>query len=106
VRLKTCPRRSNLTCASTWPCLRQRITHLCGPSWPLIQAALRASFRRTSSNRALYCQTLTLHRAVVAAIEAGDDDRSEAAMLAVLAETSLDIAIQTKLATSAQHWSR
>jgi DNA-binding FadR family transcriptional regulator len=62
------------------------------PFMALIQAALRASFRLTSSNRALYCKTLRLHRAVVVAIEAGDDDRSEAAMLAVLAQTSLDIA--------------
>ena len=39
-----------------------------------------------------------LHRAVVDAIETGKDDASEAAMLAVLAQTSRDIATQTKVA--------
>jgi len=68
------------------------------PFGALIQAALRASFRLTSSNPTLYRKTLTLHRAVVDAIEAGNNDRSEAMMLAVLAQTSRDIATQTKVA--------
>ena len=71
------------------------------PFGALIQAALRASFRLTSSNRRLYRNTLTLHRAVVDAIEAGKSDASEAAMLAVLAQTSRDIATQTKVAIKA-----
>jgi len=50
------------------------------------------------SNRTLYRKTLMLHRAVVDAIETGKDDASEAAMLAVLAQTSRDIATQTKVA--------
>jgi len=81
---------SNLTCAFTWVCLR--------PFGALIRAALRASFRLTSRDRTLYGKTLTLHRAVVDAIEAGHGDRAEATMLAVLAQTSRDIATQTKAA--------
>jgi DNA-binding FadR family transcriptional regulator len=86
------------------------------PFGALIQAALRASFRLTSSNRTLYRKTLTLHRSVVDAIQAGNDDRSEIAMLAVLAQTSQDVATQTKAAMAgktngrshkrSQNWSK
>jgi DNA-binding FadR family transcriptional regulator len=69
------------------------------PLGSLIQAALRASFRLTSSNSSLYRKTLTLHRTVVDAIEARNGDEAEAAMLAVLAQTSRDIASQCKEAT-------
>jgi DNA-binding FadR family transcriptional regulator len=68
------------------------------PFGALIQAALRASFRVTNSNGALYRKSLTLHRAVVNAIEAQDGDKSASAMLAVLSQTSRDIATQTKAA--------
>ncbi|HXR38734.1 MAG TPA: FadR/GntR family transcriptional regulator [Terracidiphilus sp.] len=76
------------------------------PFGALIQAALRASFRLTSSNSALYRKTLTLHRAVVNAIEAGKGDEAEAAMLAVLSQTSKDIATQTKAAVGGQAGAR
>jgi DNA-binding FadR family transcriptional regulator len=66
------------------------------PFGALIQAALRASFRLTNSNRALYSKSLTRHRAVLDAIESGNGDESEAAMLAILEQTSKDVAIQTK----------
>ncbi len=68
------------------------------PFGALIQAALRASFRLTSSNRALYRKTLSLHRAVVDAFEARNGDQAEAAMLAILSQTSKDIATQTRRA--------
>jgi len=68
------------------------------PFGALIQAALRASFRLTSSNRKLYRQSLTRHRKVLEAIEAGDGDASEAAMLAILKQTTKDIATQNKAA--------
>ena len=86
------------------------------PFGALIQAALRASFRLTNSNRVLYRRSLALHRAVVDAIEGGKGDDSEAAMLAVLAQTSRDIATQTKVAITgkatvrshkpSQNWSK
>jgi DNA-binding FadR family transcriptional regulator len=68
------------------------------PFGALIRAALRASFRLTSRDHTMYRKTLTLHRAVVDAIEAGNGDRAEATMLAVLVQTSRDIATQTKAA--------
>jgi DNA-binding FadR family transcriptional regulator len=68
------------------------------PFGALIQAALRASFRLTNSNNVLYRRSLTLHRAVVESIESGNGDESETAMLAVLGQTSKDIATQTKAA--------
>lgn len=70
------------------------------PFGALIQAALRASFRLTNSNRDLYSKSLKLHRAVVVAIEAADGDESQAAMLAILGQTSRDIATQTKAAAA------
>jgi DNA-binding FadR family transcriptional regulator len=68
------------------------------PFGALIQAAMRASFRITNSNSVLYRKSLTLHRAVVDAIEAGNGDQAEAAMLVILSQTSKDIATQTKAA--------
>ena len=68
------------------------------PFGALIQAALRASFRLTNSNSALYSKSLSRHRALVDAIESGDGDRSEAAMLAILKQTSKDIVAQSKVA--------
>jgi DNA-binding FadR family transcriptional regulator len=86
------------------------------PFGALIQAALRASFRLTSSDHTSYSKTLTLHHAVLDAIEAGNGDRAEATMLAVLAQTSRDIASQTKAAMegktngksqkASQNWSK
>jgi DNA-binding FadR family transcriptional regulator len=66
------------------------------PFAALIHTALLASFRLTSSNRNLYRKTLRLHCAVADAIEAGRAEESEAAMLAVLAQTSRDLFTQTK----------
>ena len=66
------------------------------PFGALIQAALRASFRLTSSNSALYRKTLPLHGAVVDAIAARNGDDAETAMLAILSQTSKDIVIQIK----------
>jgi DNA-binding FadR family transcriptional regulator len=71
------------------------------PFGALIQAALRASFRLTSSNNTLYRKTLTLHRAVADAIEVENGDEAETAMLAILSQTSRDIATQTKAAIGA-----
>lgn len=72
------------------------------PFGALIQAALRASFRLTNSNNSLYRKSLTRHRAVVDAIEARDRDKSEKAMLAVLSQTSRDIAAQKRAASAAK----
>jgi DNA-binding FadR family transcriptional regulator len=66
------------------------------PFGALIQAALRASFRLTSSNSDLYRKTLPLHGVVVDAIEARNGDQAENAMLVILGQTSKDIATQTK----------
>lgn len=57
----------------------------------LIQTALYASFRFTSTNRAAYQRTLPLHRNVLDAIKSGASDRAGAAMEAVLRQTSQDI---------------
>lgn len=70
------------------------------PFGALIQAALRASFRLTNSNSTLYGKSLTLHRALVDAIESRDGDKSETAMLAILKQTSKDIATQSKAAAA------
>jgi DNA-binding FadR family transcriptional regulator len=70
------------------------------PFGALIQAALRASFRLTNSNSDLYSKTLARHRAVLEAIESGNGDESEASMLAILKQTSKDIATQTRAAGS------
>jgi DNA-binding FadR family transcriptional regulator len=66
------------------------------PFGALIETALRASFRLTSSNNKLYRRILPLHRAVADAIEAGDGDAAETAMQAVLAQTSRDVVTQVK----------
>ena len=76
------------------------------PFGALIQAALRASFQLTNSNSRLYKRSLTLHRAVVDAIESGDGDQAEAAMLAVLVQTSKDIATQTRATVKLRGGSR
>jgi len=65
------------------------------PFGALIQAALRASFRLTSSNPELYVKSLTLHHTVVEAIETHNPYAAESAMSTVLAQTSRDIATQT-----------
>jgi DNA-binding FadR family transcriptional regulator len=68
------------------------------PFGALIQTALRASFRLTSSNSVAYQRTLTLHRAVLEAIKSRNGQKAEAAMLMVLAQTSRDIAAESKKA--------
>lgn len=68
------------------------------PFGALIQTALRASFRLTNSNVTLYRKTLSLHGAVADAIEARNGDEAEAAMLAILNQTSKDISAQTRTA--------
>ena len=66
------------------------------PFGALIQAALRASFRLTSSNSSLYRKTLPFHGAVVDAIETRNGDEAGTAMLTILNQTSKDIITQTK----------
>lgn len=61
----------------------------------LIRSALQASFRYTSSNHALYLQSLKLHGAVIAAIKDRDGVVAEQAMYAMLAQTALDITEQS-----------
>lgn len=61
------------------------------PFGALIQAALRGSFRLTSSNYTRYRRTLPLHRAVLDAIKAGEEERAAAAMSTMLTQTSRDI---------------
>jgi DNA-binding FadR family transcriptional regulator len=72
------------------------------PFGALIQTALRASFRLTSSNSISYRRTLTLHRAVMEAVKSGSGDEAEAAMLSVLAQTSRDIAAEFQTASKAK----
>lgn len=67
------------------------------PFGALIQAALRASFRLTSSNTDLYRRTLPLHRKVLHAIEAKNAAKAQAAMEAVLAQTLRDINAQAQI---------
>jgi len=66
------------------------------PFGALIQAALRGSFRLTSSNTELYRSTLPLHRKVLNAIEVKNATLAKAAMEAVLTQTTRDIVDQTK----------
>jgi DNA-binding FadR family transcriptional regulator len=67
------------------------------PFGALIQAALRGSFRLTSSNADLYRLTLPLHRKVFEAIEARNSEKAEAAMKTLLTQTLHDIDQQTVL---------
>lgn len=67
------------------------------PFGALIQAALRGSFRLTSSNIELYRLTLPLHRKVFCAIEAQNPQKAEDAMRFLLTHTLHDIEEQTKL---------
>lgn len=67
------------------------------PFGALIQAALRGSFRLTSSNAGLYRLTLPLHHQVFSAIEARNSQEAEAAMKTLLNKTLHDIDEQTKL---------
>jgi DNA-binding FadR family transcriptional regulator len=66
------------------------------PFGALIQTALRASFRLTSSNSVAYKRTLALHRAVLEAIQSRSGKKAEAAMLLILAQTSMDIEAELK----------
>ncbi|HWT64503.1 MAG TPA: FadR/GntR family transcriptional regulator [Terracidiphilus sp.] len=66
------------------------------PFGALIQAALRGSFRLTSSNTDLYRRTLPLHRKVLHAIETGGTHRAQTAMQAVLSQTLHDIEVQSE----------
>ena len=68
------------------------------PFGSLIQTALRASFRLTSSNSVAYKRTLALHREVLEAIKSRSGKKAEAAMLLILAQTSRDIAAELKKA--------
>lgn len=65
------------------------------PFGAIIQAALRGSFRLTSSNADLYRLTLPLHRKIFDAIEAQNPKKAEAAMQALLTQTLQDIDKQT-----------
>ena len=76
------------------------------PFGALIQAALRASFRLTNSNRELYAKSLLRHRSVMEAINSGDGEESGGAMLAILEQTSRDIATQTRTAAAGRSASR
>ena len=62
----------------------------------LIQSALRASFRLTNSNHALYLRSLKLHGDVVKAVLARRGNAAEKAMLVMLTQTSEDIAAQSQ----------
>jgi DNA-binding FadR family transcriptional regulator len=72
------------------------------PFGALIQAALRASFRRTNRDRGAYQQTLMKHRMVLTAIKSKNPGTAEEAMRAVLngarrdIQQSLDAKAQTK----------
>jgi DNA-binding FadR family transcriptional regulator len=66
------------------------------PFGALIQTALRASFRLTSRNSVAHKRTLTLHRAVLEAIKSRNGEEAEAAMHMVLAQTSRDVAAESK----------
>jgi DNA-binding FadR family transcriptional regulator len=63
------------------------------PFGALIQTALRASFRLTSTkgNNVAYRRSLALHRKVKEEIKAGSAAKAEKAMVAVLVQTSRDI---------------
>lgn len=66
------------------------------PFGALIQAALRGSFRVTSSDTKLYRLTLPRHRKVLNAIESRDEHSAEAEMRALLTQTLRDIDDQTR----------
>lgn len=68
------------------------------PFGALIQAALRGSFRLTSSDVHLYRITLPLHKNVLDCIVSGDGKKAAAAMEAVLTQTVHDIEEQTRAA--------
>jgi DNA-binding FadR family transcriptional regulator len=68
------------------------------PFGALIQAALRASFRLTNSNAAHYRKSLIRHGKVLEAVEAGNGDEAEEAMIAVLGQTAKDLEAQTRAA--------
>jgi DNA-binding FadR family transcriptional regulator len=61
------------------------------PFGALVQAALRASFRLTNEDAAAYRRTLSLHRAVMEAIENKLPDDAEQAMHKLLSRNSGDI---------------
>ena len=61
----------------------------------LIQSALRASFRFTSSNHELYLQSLKLHKKVCDAVTARKGKLAESAMTTMLSQTSEDIVRQS-----------
>jgi DNA-binding FadR family transcriptional regulator len=67
------------------------------PFGALIQAALRGSFRLTSSDTDLYRLTLPRHRKVLNAIESRDEHGAEAEMRALLTQTLRDIDDQTRV---------
>jgi DNA-binding FadR family transcriptional regulator len=62
------------------------------PFGAMIQAALAQSFRLTSQDRPAYFRSLLLHQAVVSAIRHRDSYSAMPAMLAMLDQTSADIA--------------
>lgn len=66
------------------------------PFGAMIQAALRGSFRLTSSNTDLYRLTLPKHREILRAIEAGNGTKAGNAMQNMLKGTLHDIDAQTK----------
>jgi len=63
------------------------------PFGALIQTALRASFKITSSDQEAYERTLALHRAVFVAIKSRNEREAEGAMILVLAQTSKDMEV-------------
>jgi DNA-binding FadR family transcriptional regulator len=71
------------------------------PFGALIQAALRASFRLTNSNPALYRKSLINHRLVLEAVEVRNGDEAESAMVAMLRQTAMDIATQIRTSKQA-----
>ncbi len=62
------------------------------PFGAMIQAALAQSFQLTNQDRPAYLRSLVLHRAVASAIRDRDSHSAMSAMLAVLDQTSEDIA--------------
>ncbi len=66
------------------------------PFGALTEAALRGSFRLTSSNPELHKLTLPLHRRVFKAIEKKDGGKAEHAMKSLLTKTMQDIRMQAK----------
>lgn len=66
------------------------------PFGALIQAALRTSFRLTSSDPVAYRRTLTLHRSVLEAIVGSRATDAETAMHRILRQTAVEIARPAK----------